>query len=88
LCDDPVEDQRYRESLEREGSEVIESLKARASRQGRSLEAELRVILERAAAERVVNVSEACERAERISRSPGGRPQSDSAALIREDRDR
>ena len=68
--------------------QVIESLKARASRQERSLEAELRVILERAAAERVVNISEARERAERISRSLAGRPHSDSAALIREDRDR
>jgi plasmid stability protein len=68
--------------------QVIESLKARASRQGRSLEAEIRVILERAATERVVNISEARERAERISRSLVGRPHSDSAALIREDRDR
>lgn len=68
--------------------QVIESLKARASRQQRSLEAELRVILERAAAERVVDIAEARERAERISRSLEGRPHSDSAALIREDRGR
>jgi hypothetical protein len=52
------------------------------------VEAELRVILEKAAAERVVDVTEARERAERISRSLEGRPHGDSAALIREDRDR
>ena len=67
---------------------MIDALKVRAARQGRSVEAELRVILERAAAERVVDVAEARERAERISRSLEGRPHSDSAALIREDRDR
>jgi plasmid stability protein len=67
---------------------VIEALKARAARQQRSLEAELRVILERAAAERSIDVAEARARAERISRSLEGRRHSDSAALIREDRDR
>ncbi len=67
---------------------VIDALKARAARQERSLEAELRVILERAAAERVIDVAEARARAERISRALEGRSHSDSAALIREDRDR
>ena len=67
---------------------VIDALKARADRQQRSLEAELRLILERAALERVVDIAEARARAERISRSLEGRPHSDSAALIREDRDR
>jgi plasmid stability protein len=67
---------------------VIEALKARASRQARSLEAELRVILEGAAAERVVDIAEARARADRIRKSLEGRPHSDSAALIREDRDR
>ena len=67
---------------------IIEALEARAARQERSLEAELRVILERAAAERVIDIAEARARAERISRSLEGRPHSDSAALIREDRDR
>lgn len=67
---------------------VIDALKARAARQGRSLEGELRLILERAAAERFVDIAEARTRAERISRSLEGRPHSDSAALIREDRDR
>ena len=55
---------------------------------GGSLGSELRMILERAAAERVVDIAEARARAERISRSLEGRPHSDSAALIREDRDR
>ncbi len=67
---------------------VIEALKARATRQARSLEAELRVILEGAATERVVDIAEARARADRIRRGLEGRPHSDSAALIREDRDR
>ncbi len=67
---------------------VIDALKARAARRGRSLEGELRLILERAAAERFVEISEALAWAERISRSLEGRPHSDGAALIREDRDR
>lgn len=67
---------------------VIDDLKARAARQQRSLEAELRLILERAAAERFIDIAEARARAERISRALEGRPHSDSAALIREDRGR
>lgn len=67
---------------------VIDDLKARAARQQRSLEAELRLILERAAAERFIDIAEARARAERIRRALEGRPHSDSAALIREDRDR
>ena len=67
---------------------VIDALKARAARQERSLEAEVRVILERAAAERVIDIAEARARAERISHSLQGRAHSDSAVLIREDRDR
>ena len=67
---------------------VIDDLKARAARQQRSLEAELRLILERAAAERFIDIAEARARAERISRALEGRQHSDSAALIREDRGR
>jgi plasmid stability protein len=67
---------------------VIDALKSRAARQQRSLEAELRVILERAASERVIDIAEARNRAERISRDLEGRSHSDSALLIREDRDR
>lgn len=67
---------------------IIDALKARAARRGRSLEAEVRVILERAAAERVIDIAEARARAEQISRALEGSPHSDSAALIRADRDR
>jgi plasmid stability protein len=67
---------------------VIEALKARASRQARSLEVELRVILEGAAAERIVDIAEARARADRIRKCLEGRPHSDDAALIHEDRDR
>jgi antitoxin FitA len=67
---------------------VIDALDARAARHGRTLEAELRVILERAAAEPVIDIAEARTRAERISRSLVGRTHSDCAALMREDRDR
>jgi plasmid stability protein len=67
---------------------VIDALRARAARHRRTLEAELRVILERAADERVVDIAEARVRAERISRSLDGRTHSDSTALMRSDRDR
>ena len=67
---------------------VIAALRARAARQERSLEAELRVILERAATERVVDIAEARARADRIRRGLEGRHHSDSAELLREDRDR
>jgi plasmid stability protein len=72
------------------GDGVIAALKARAARQGRSLEGELRVILERAAAERVLDIAAARARADRIRQSlelEGG-PHGDSAVLLREDRDR
>jgi plasmid stability protein len=67
---------------------TIQALKTRAARQQRSLEAELRVILERAADERVVDIAEARARADRIRQSLEGRFHSDSAALIRDDRER
>jgi antitoxin FitA len=67
---------------------VIDALKSRAARQKRSLEVELRVILERAAAERMIDTAEARARAEQISRELERRSHSDSTLLIREDRDR
>jgi plasmid stability protein len=67
---------------------VIEALKERAARHDRPLEVELRVILERAAAERVVDITEARAQAEQISGSLEGRSHSDSACLIRKDRSR
>jgi plasmid stability protein len=66
--------------------QVIERLKRRADSHHRSLEAELRDILQLAA--RQVDLSQATELADRIRKKLEGRPHSDSAELIREDRDR
>ncbi len=60
-------------------------LKKRAARNGRSLQAELQAILERAAQ---VDMIEARALAARIRRKFSGRTQSDSAELIAEDRRR
>lgn len=65
--------------------EVIERLKARAVRHGRSLEAELRTVLEQAAA---ADRSKFIETADRIRKELEGRWDGDSTKLIREDRDR
>ena len=64
---------------------LIERLKPRAQRNGRSLEAELRLILERAAAEDFAPVRAAVERVRALFH---GRHFPDSSALVREDRDR
>ncbi|NIR46302.1 MAG: Arc family DNA-binding protein [Gemmatimonadetes bacterium] len=66
-------------------NEVVERLKARARRHGRSLEAELRQILGRAA---TADVVEARAVADRIRRQLSGREHSDSADLVAEDRER
>lgn len=63
---------------------TIDKLKVRAARNGRSLQAELRAILERAA--EVVIDPRAL--AGRIRRELSGRSHADSAALIAEDRRR
>ena len=52
---------------------VIDALAARAARHGRSLESEVRVILERAAAERIVEFAEASAWADQIRRDLAGR---------------
>jgi len=65
---------------------VIERLKQRAESHHRSLEAELREILEQVSLQ--VDVATARDLADRIRRRLEGRPHSDSAELIREDRDR
>jgi plasmid stability protein len=65
---------------------VYERLKARAAGNNRSLEAELREIL--VAASRQVSAAAARARAAEIRQRLSGRPHSDSAGLIREDRDR
>jgi antitoxin FitA len=67
---------------------IYEQLKQRAATQHRSLEAEVRLILENAARERVVDMASARTRADAIRTSLEGRAHSDSASLIREDRDR
>jgi plasmid stability protein len=64
---------------------VVLRLKARARERGRSLEAELRGILEAAAAE---GREEGRALAARIRRRLSGRAHSDSAALLAEDRAR
>ncbi len=64
---------------------VVERLKARARRHGRSLQAELKSVLEQAAG---VNAEEARALAARIRRRLAGRRHSDSAALVAEGRRR
>jgi plasmid stability protein len=61
-------------------------LKRRAQASGRSLQAELKRILELTA--RASDEDAALALAERVSASLAGRPHPDSAALIRKDRDR
>jgi plasmid stability protein len=64
---------------------VVERLRRRARLNGRSLECEVRGILEQAAQ---MDPAAARKLADRIRRSFRGRKFSDSAALIREDRNR
>jgi len=65
--------------------ETVDLLKARAARNGRSLEAELRVILERAGRTDLVV---AREQAARIRSSLAERAHSESVGLLTEDRAR
>jgi antitoxin FitA len=65
--------------------QVLDKLKARARQNGRSLEAELRLILRQAAGE---PASSLLPEVERVRAMFAGRAFSDSAALLREDRDR
>ncbi len=64
---------------------VVEKLKVRARRNGRSLEAELRYILEQSAR---ADMIEARRVAARIRRALAGREHSDAADLVAEDRKR
>ncbi|HZT41035.1 MAG TPA: hypothetical protein VFA07_02540 [Chthonomonadaceae bacterium] len=64
---------------------VLEKLKARAMHNGRSLEAELRVILRQAAG---VDMEAALQELKRIQADFAGRTFSDSTELLREDRQR
>ena len=66
--------------------EVVERLKARARVHGRSLQKEVKAILEEAAA--TLSIREAEEVAGSWQRRLAGREYSDSAELVREDRER
>ncbi len=66
---------------------VVERLKERARRNGRSLQKETKAILEEAAAKQPA-MAEARLAAQRIRERFAGRTFSDSAELIREDRTR
>lgn len=65
--------------------ELVERLRRQAERNGRSLQAEIKMILQQAAR---VDVEAARELADRIRSRLGDRKFDDSAALIREDRER
>ena len=66
---------------------VVARLKKRAANRGRSLQAEVKMILEEASKEDATDFWKEADRIrERLKRS--GRTFSDSTALIREDRDR
>jgi len=64
---------------------VLERLKERAHNHGRSLQGELKLILEQAAA---VDMVEARALARKVRRMLGGRRHSDAADLLAEDRRR
>ncbi|HKO55025.1 MAG TPA: hypothetical protein VJ276_04045 [Thermoanaerobaculia bacterium] len=64
---------------------TLARLKSRAANNKRSLQAELQVILERAS---MVDNVNARKLADKIRRKLSGRKHSDSAVLIREDRER
>ena len=66
--------------------EVVERLKYKAKQNGRSLEAELRELLKQAASRKTPE--ELLAIADRIAAMTPDVPQTDSAKLIREDRDR
>jgi plasmid stability protein len=65
--------------------EALEHLKGRAKLHGRSLQGELKMILESAAA---FSMNEARRSSERWRQRLAGRMTSDSGDLLREDRDR
>jgi len=67
------------------GDEVVESLKNRARQEGRSLQSQAKLILEQAS---VVDMETMRRRLDEFRKRFGGRRFSDSAEMIREDRDR
>ncbi len=69
-------------------AKVIESLKKRALKNRRSLQGELKMILEKASRSSSLSVNECLARAKKIRNRTSGRGQTDSTVLIREDRER
>jgi len=67
---------------------VVKQLKKRAKREGRSLQAEAKLILEQASQETAVDMATARKLVEEIRSQLKGRKFPDSVELIREDRDR
>ncbi|MBI5427347.1 MAG: Arc family DNA-binding protein [Nitrospinae bacterium] len=67
---------------------VVERLKKRAREDGRSLESEVRLILERAAHEPRVDMETARALVENVRKKFKGRSFPDSVELVREDRGR
>jgi plasmid stability protein len=65
----------------------VERLKKRAKRNHRSLEAEVRTVLEELAQTEVAASSDFWQMADQLSTELSGRSHTDSAVLIREDRD-
>lgn len=65
--------------------DLVERLKGQAKRRGRSLQSELKAILESSAK---MSMTEARRVSRELRQSLEGRIQGDSADLIREDRDR
>lgn len=68
--------------------DVVERLKRRARRDGRSLQSEVKFILEQAANEQKVDMETARKLCEQFSKRFKGRKFPDTVGLIREDRDR
>ena len=66
---------------------VIDSLKAQAKSNQRSLEAEVRFLLTQRV-DRRVRMADFRERSAEIARMSAGTPQTDSVELLREDRER
>lgn len=69
-------------------AKVILALKKRAQKNRRSLQGELKMILEEASRNTFLRVDEFIARAKRIRERTSGRTQTDSTTLIREDRER
>ena len=67
---------------------IVEQLKARARGSGRSLQAELKLILEQAARPARPSRAEYRVLADQVRAALGDRPQADSASLLAEDRAR